>query len=489
MNKPQSLRDKEQWGPIDAKLLYLSFWYAALVSKAGEEWGAYWPTCIGIFSGDRVTYLWEKGDAVRGGRSVIVSLLLVPSKKEKLWNSYQDFQKKMQDLADQIRGQIDEGIAFEKLRPLALAWASLLEDAWTIGVVPELANFAAPSYLEEQLKAYVPESERQNALETLLAPEALSFHQQSEKELLELAVRFSGKALFAELEGYAERWHWVENSYFASKRLTAQDFFHRVQEMSPQDIAAKVSRIETYLETMQEKKQKMCERYHLPPSVRELARILSHSIWWQDLRKGLSWWAHDTLDALSRVASQELHVIFDDIMYYQVEEWKAMFEHRQLVPADRIAARAALSIFVISPDGVQEFVGKEAQELRAFYLPEQTETPATTITEFQGIKVSSGAVTGMVRILLSPQHLDQMKPGEVLVAPMTSPDYILAMRMASAIVTDVGGLMSHAAIVARELGVPCIVGTKIATKVLKDGDLVEVDAERGMVRIIKKNKS
>lgn len=70
---------------------------------------------------------------------------------------------------------------------------------------------------------------------------------------------------------------------------------------------------------------------------------------------------------------------------------------------------------------------------------------------------------------------------------MTSPDYILAMRLASGIITDVGGLMSHAAIVSRELGIPCIVGTKIATKVLKDGDEVEVDADNGVVKIIKKS--
>ena len=80
-----------------------------------------------------------------------------------------------------------------------------------------------------------------------------------------------------------------------------------------------------------------------------------------------------------------------------------------------------------------------------------------------------------------------MKQGEILVAPMTSPDYITALRKAAAVITDEGGITSHAAIVSRELGIPGIVGTKIATQVLKDGDLVEVDAERGIVRIIKRN--
>jgi pyruvate,water dikinase len=79
-----------------------------------------------------------------------------------------------------------------------------------------------------------------------------------------------------------------------------------------------------------------------------------------------------------------------------------------------------------------------------------------------------------------------MKRGVILVTSMTSPDYIHAMRIAKAIITDVGGLMSHAAVVSRELGIPCIVNTKIATKVLKDGDLIEVNANTGIIRLLKK---
>ena len=68
---------------------------------------------------------------------------------------------------------------------------------------------------------------------------------------------------------------------------------------------------------------------------------------------------------------------------------------------------------------------------------------------------------------------------------MTTPDFVPAMRKAAAIITNEGGITCHAAIVSRELGKPCITGTKIASKVLKDGDMVEVDAEKGIVRIMK----
>jgi len=99
-----------------------------------------------------------------------------------------------------------------------------------------------------------------------------------------------------------------------------------------------------------------------------------------------------------------------------------------------------------------------------------------------------GKVTGKVHILKTRENMDKVLEGEILVSPMTIPEFLPAMKRASAIVTDEGGLMSHAAIVARELKKPCIVGTKIATKVLHDGDLVEVDANEGVVKIIERAK-
>jgi phosphohistidine swiveling domain-containing protein len=84
------------------------------------------------------------------------------------------------------------------------------------------------------------------------------------------------------------------------------------------------------------------------------------------------------------------------------------------------------------------------------------------------------------------KEISKIKKGDVLVAATTGPEIMTAIKKAGAIVTDEGGITSHAAIISRELKIPCVIGTKIATKVLKDGDLVEVDAEKGVVKILKK---
>lgn len=98
-----------------------------------------------------------------------------------------------------------------------------------------------------------------------------------------------------------------------------------------------------------------------------------------------------------------------------------------------------------------------------------------------GLASAPGIGKGKVRILDSPKDMNKMQQGEILVTEMTTPDFVPAMKKSAAIITNTGGMTCHAAIVSRELGVPCIVGTKNATKVLKDGQFITVDAMRGKV--------
>lgn len=121
---------------------------------------------------------------------------------------------------------------------------------------------------------------------------------------------------------------------------------------------------------------------------------------------------------------------------------------------------------------------KEVKSIEAYWLG------AETRNELSGTIAFKGKVKGRCKIIKNFKGAD-IKKGEILVTGMTNPNFVPLMKKSGAIVTDGGGLLSHAAIVARELKKPCIIGTKIATQVLKDGDLVEVDANKGIVKIIK----
>ncbi len=101
--------------------------------------------------------------------------------------------------------------------------------------------------------------------------------------------------------------------------------------------------------------------------------------------------------------------------------------------------------------------------------------------DFKGDSASPGTASGQVIIIKSPKEIDRVTSGQILVTDMTTPDFVPAMKKVNGIITDKGGQTSHAAIVSRELGIPCVVGTKIATKKLKEGDTVTINGTTGEV--------
>ena len=103
----------------------------------------------------------------------------------------------------------------------------------------------------------------------------------------------------------------------------------------------------------------------------------------------------------------------------------------------------------------------------------------------QGSVASPGKVRGVAKIVENESQLSKVEKGDILITYMTKPSFLPAMERAAAIVTNEGGVTCHAAIVSREMKKPCVIGIKVATQVFKDGDMVEVDADKGVVKKIK----
>lgn len=120
--------------------------------------------------------------------------------------------------------------------------------------------------------------------------------------------------------------------------------------------------------------------------------------------------------------------------------------------------------------------GKELQNQIDILLPQ--ESPKT----LTGTCASVGVARGKVKLVFCPADMDKVEKGDIVVAPETTPDLLPIFHKASGIITDMGGITGHAAIVSREFGLPCIVGTRNATRVLKDNDMIELDATNGMIR-------
>ena len=135
--------------------------------------------------------------------------------------------------------------------------------------------------------------------------------------------------------------------------------------------------------------------------------------------------------------------------------------------------------FAIRNDSV--FLTQSRPITTLLYQAREEQSKSSGKSLVSGLGASPGVVSGVVRVLASPAESASMQTGEILVTRMTSPDWVPIMRRAKAVVTDSGGMTSHAAIVARELGIPCIVGAHDATRVLATGTLVTVDGLAGTV--------
>ena len=172
---------------------------------------------------------------------------------------------------------------------------------------------------------------------------------------------------------------------------------------------------------------------------------------------------------------------FEDILFYSEPE---IFAGKKISKKE-IEKRKKFEYVATYLSETGYFITTEKKHIREFQKILYSKSKKE-ITQIKGAVASLGIAEGIVKKVNTINDIDKVKNGNILVAPMTMPNYLPAMKKAAAFVTDEGGVTCHAAIIAREMGKPCIIGTKIATQILQDGNVVEVDAKKGIVKILKK---
>ncbi len=303
----------------------------------------------------------------------------------------------------------------------------------------------------------------------LTSPVTRSFISKKEEALWQInIVQEKEKKKLA--EQFIEDFFWIESSYSGSKKLTVESV---LKEASKMKFFEKPD-----FEELKAKKERIFEKYLLSEKEKRLVQWTEFSIDWQDDRKEKILRGIYALSSIHWELSKRYGL---ELNYLQQLMPHEILEAIRGKKVEEIARRRLKgSLFVLKSDGILAFEGKEFEE---FYKAINKQKKGNG--SLMGSSASLGTASGPVKVCTTLESLEKVKEGDILVASMTRPEYMLAMKKAAAIVTDEGGVLCHAAIVSRELGIPCVVGTKIATKVLKDNDLVEVRANHGMVRKIK----
>src|SRR3989338_8051558 len=174
-----------------------------------------------------------------------------------------------------------------------------------------------------------------------------------------------------------------------------------------------------------------------------------------------------------------------ELKFMHMDEIRDCLLNKKEVPKKDIMERQKLCLCLVGENKVEIYSGKEAQKWKDELASIVHDKDAPLKGE---IAFSKGKVKGIARLVKDVKDMSKVNKGEILVSSRTYPDLLPAMKKASAIVAELGGLLSHAAIVSRELGIPCLVGVRNATSKIKDGDIIEIDTEKGVITILNNGK-
>lgn len=328
--------------------------------------------------------------------------------------------------------------------------------------------------------------DEKTAFSILLISEKKSIYTKKEEELDKLAAKYKNSIqkirpgeikkkipeLHKEIIQFLDIYRWVGYDYGGP-------------EITYKEIAEIIAEREKKKENRITKKE-IIKKCSFTTSEKKVFEILSGISFIKDARNICDDFVHFSLDFFYTEVGRRYNLTKEEVRYLWQEELENLLKNKERYSKKYLRKKMKFCAARTNPlEGLSKYyVGEEARQFIEKELKIKIEEEVKEVNEIKGITASPGKTSGKVKIVKVLKDSKKLQKGEVLVTHMTSPRFMSAIGRCSAIITDEGGMASHAAIVARELGKPCIVGTKIATKVFKDGDLVEVDADKGVVRKI-----
>jgi phosphohistidine swiveling domain-containing protein len=280
------------------------------------------------------------------------------------------------------------------------------------------------------------------------------------------------------LDKHTEKYCWLELGYqFLGKPLSKEEFILKLKDLLEDGIKKIPSSEEIRKEAKKITKELNIDTKHLL-----LFKALGKIIYLKEYRDGIYCRSHYEFNVLLCEILNRFKINNEFGAYMKLSEYKDLLNGKRLDIED---VKDRVHLFVWLCDRKEEYyTGLEAEKIIKREIGE-IGPRYENIAEVQGVVASSGKVRGFVKVVKNESELYKVKQGDILVTYMTKPSYLSAMKKAIAFVTNEGGITCHAAIISREMKKPCIIGTKIATKVFKDGNLIEVDANKGIVRKIR----
>ena len=387
---------------------------------------------------------------------------------------------------------------------------------YAYGILLPLLDIGGVSFVEDKIKDYlkknVPAKDFQKCYAAFTYPAHDSFAEEEEKDLLNIykniyrndklkekikkydareaveLIRKKYPSISKKLKVHTNRYAWVYYVY-QGPAYTETDFIDAIKDfisrrINPgQEILKRISR----REKIEERQEKYLEKLNPDLYMREMLNFVSYMIWSKPRRKDFQSKSYWHAEKLLREIGRRLDLALYQVRSVPYEMLEAALLGRKNINLRKIQQIEEKHILLPTPlFKTKLIVGSKVDEfIRKNVKREKKKKSIRTLIKGD-IACEGGIIRGRAKIINRPQNMGKMNYGDILVSAATTPSIVPAMKKAAAIVTDEGGLTCHAAITSREMNTPCVIGTSIASEVLKDGEMLEVDAKNGIIRKVRK---
>lgn len=354
------------------------------------------------------------------------------------------------------------------------------------------------------LKRVVKENEDINTIFNILStcpnPEKI-FYNEEPLDLLKLAKKIKDKPELKEelINKHLDTYAWMKGPILIEEQaFTYKDYEDRVNYLITTDIDKKIEDILKARAEREEEVSKIIEKYPFTEDDKSMIHSMRRFVFLRTFMATVQ----DRLFFLGRHTlfeqiSKEYNISKKELLMLTADEISDFLKNPKVEDCLKLAHDREKEYSIITIDEkVTSFAGDEAQKIdniltryiKVQKREEKKQKVESSNNIVTGMIANLGCITGRAKILNSYEDISNVNIGDIIVSTMTLPNYIAAMEKARGFITDEGGITCHAAILSREFNVPCIVGTINATKVIKDNDLIELDANNGIVRIIERDE-
>lgn len=417
---------------------------------------------------------------------------------KKIWNErcVKDVASIMKKISKENLSRLGNGELYKIFKDFSQKYDRLWSEAIFLDSFDVMSDIVLERAIAKEDKIITP-----NQLDLLIHPIRLSWMQKEKLSLMQISKKILRnknlkKAILSrdilyikkffpqfynQLKNHAEYFHWIYNDYAHMRKLTPEKFLKDIilYIKNPMKIRDE-EKISRDIQNIKAKKIQLARKLKLSRNFIKKVDFLVTLVGWRDDRKAYNQMANAVIFLFAKEFAARYGISvngIESLFWWEISQNFSISRNQRKFYKKRNSAGFYTGVF--GKRGCL-ILGGNAKNLHDFI------EKIISQREFKGKTAHGGKIRGRVKIVFSQKDFYKMKKGDILVAPNTRPEYVPIMKIAGAIITEEGGMTCHAAIVSRELKIPCIVGMQGALGKLKDGEMVEVDAGRGIIKKINK---